>query len=186
MQTAIGIDPGLSNTALCFYSSNQVTMPHTECRNAGKAVPGLARFGRFGRLVDAVEGLCIEAAPDIVMLEGFSYASQGSVIVLAEFGSLLRLRLLSLSCQLVEVAPKELKKWATGKGFASKIQIVAALTKRYGVVYDTDDEYDAFALAKIGAQYRGWEEPKTANQAEVVRKLRERTEELGAAQGTDK
>lgn len=173
MQIAIGIDSSLSNTALCFYSPSQATTPHTECRNAGPVAPGMARFRRYEQLVNAIVDLCGEATPGIVTIEGYSYASKGrAILTMAEFGGLLRYRLALFDP--IEVSPAELKKWATGKGNANKTQVVVALTRRYGVEYSTDDEYDAFALAKIGAQYRGWEEPKAVSERAVVQKLGER------------
>lgn len=72
---------------------------------------------------------------------------------------------------ILEVPPTSLKKWATGKGNAKKVQVVTALVKRYGCEYATDDEYDAFALARMAAQVIGWDEPVTINQKAVIEKL---------------
>jgi crossover junction endodeoxyribonuclease RuvC len=174
-RVAVGIDPSLTNTAVCFYTPTQVTQPHTSCFSS-KPQDGLARIRRFTDLSDDIVVACSEADPAIVFVEGYSFGSKGNAgRWLAEFGGILRCRLLAtFGDAVVEVPPARLKKWATGRGNAKKLLVVAAIVKRYGAEYDTDDEYDAFALSRMAAQVLGWEEAATKFQANVVKDLRSR------------
>jgi crossover junction endodeoxyribonuclease RuvC len=131
------------------------------------------RFRRFTTIVDRVVSLIIEAEPAAVFLEGYSYGSKGrAVITLGEFGGVLRRDLLCRSPRglhmLVEVPPPTLKLFAAGRGNADKVAVATSLVRRYGVEYDTDHEYDAFAVARLGACCLGWDEPATAQQRKAV------------------
>jgi crossover junction endodeoxyribonuclease RuvC len=169
-RVAIGIDPSLTGTAVCFYTPGQATQPHAE-RYSSKPRPGLdGRIARYEGLVSRIIAPCVEAMPAIILIEGYSYGSKGKAILdIAEFGGLLRHGLLTeFDCPIIEVPPTALKKWATGKGNANKTQVVSAIVRRYGCDYDSDDEYDAFALARMAAQVLGWDGSQTANQSSVV------------------
>lgn len=70
---------------------------------------------------------------ELVYLEGYSYGSKGrSVVDLGENGGLLRWKLWKNEFQLIEVAPSELKKKATGKGTAPKEDMYEAFLKNGG------------------------------------------------------
>jgi crossover junction endodeoxyribonuclease RuvC len=92
---------------------------------------------------------------------------------IAEFGGLLRWRLTKLCSDVREVPPSTLKQFATGKGNANKTLMVASLTKRYGVEFSSDDEYDAYGLARLGACLLGWEKPANDGQKKAVAKMKE-------------
>lgn len=83
--------------------------------------------------------------PALVVIEGYSYNSRGSVVTLGEFGGILRSQLIERA-RLVEVSPNTLKKFVTGKGNASKIEVSSTLSQRYGLIFDNSDQYDALAL----------------------------------------
>lgn len=58
--------------------------------------------------------------------------------------------------------PGTLKRWATGKGNASKQDMkraVAALWPGHGLARVSADEIDALALAGVGAHWSGWDGP---------------------------
>ena len=57
---------------------------------------------------------------------------------------------------VVEVVPSTLKKYATGKGNASKDEVLAAVVRRYLDVNVTDNNVsDSLVLAAIGARFLG-------------------------------
>ena len=170
----IGIDPSLSNTAICRLFENGTHQMSTH--KAGKAVgPGvLPRISRLQSHAANIVADVVASQADLVMilLEGYSYSSRGSVILLAEFGGLLRAQL--RSCYLLdatrEVSPATLKQFVV-KGNAKKAAVIGALARRYGVQFDTDDEYDAFGLAKLAACAMGWETPSNEGQRKAVAKI---------------
>ncbi len=176
----VAIDPSLSNTAVCVYDG---TTADTQCFPT-KAVKGLQ--GRINRFRTVVEAICLKVAhavPRLVAIEGYGFCSQ-KANVQGEFGGILRDRLgLALPNNLLhvaEVAPATVKKFATGKGNAKKIHVVAAIVKRYGVEFKTDDEYDAYALARLAACVAGMKEPQNAKQREAVETVLKSYQPTGA------
>jgi Holliday junction resolvasome RuvABC endonuclease subunit len=67
----------------------------------------------------------------------------------------------------IKVPPSTLKKYATGRGNAKKIEVMLAVYKHFGKEFTDDNEADAYVLAKI-AQGHG----STQYQRDVVDKLR--------------
>lgn len=58
--------------------------------------------------------------------------------------------------RLIEVTPQTVKKYATGKGNASKDEVVIAVTRRYPhIPVANNNEADALVLAAIGARLSG-------------------------------
>lgn len=172
----VGIDPSLSNTAICCYwpATGEAKMV---CRTAGKPTDDLGgRIERYETFVDQILHVITRVGSPVgVLIEHYSFNSKNTrAWQTGEWGYLLRYRLYERRPTPVEIPPGTLKQFATGRGNASKTQVVAALTKRYGVEYKTDDEYDAYGLARLAACLAGLEEPETQWQAAVVAKLRER------------
>jgi len=57
-------------------------------------------------------------------------------------------RLIERGCYVYEVAPTQVKKYVTGKGNASKMEVMAAAIKRYpGMDIEDDNQADAVGLA---------------------------------------
>lgn len=67
----------------------------------------------------------------------------------------------------LKVPPSTLKKYATGRGTAKKVEIVLAVYKHFGREIRDDNEADAYVLAKIASGHGS-----TAYQRDVVEKLR--------------
>lgn len=161
-----GIDPSLSGTAVCVYRQDGTHEMHLfDSPAIGKTV--LERSNRYNRLCDSVcdivEG-CFDHYPKAVFIEGYSFASKGrSILTMVEFGWALRTRLLQEMVPL-EVPPSTLKQFATGKGNADKLAVCLAVQKRYGVYFNTTDQFDAYALARMAACHVGWDEQ--ANEAQ--------------------
>lgn len=174
---AVGIDPSLSATAVCrMESPGKFDM---ECFEASEPVKTLAgRMQRYEdlardvtrRIVLDSEGIVLDGA--IVCLEGYGSSARGNAQVpMIEFGATLRIRLLQTIPPL-EVAPASVKKFAAGKGNADKMAVALASQKRWGVTFETSDEFDAYVLAVIGLTLGGHWEPQTEQQREVIETLR--------------
>ncbi len=170
----MGIDPGLTALAVCCGVPGPdegalVEFPvHLfESKPRGRGVR--SRIARYAELTDYVMQVADRYAPRLVLVEGYSHASQGSAMLdLAEFGGFLRADLCELQADIWEVAPNTLKKFATGKGAGNKIQMVAAMTNRWGVGFGTDHEYDAYALARMASCIAELMYPETIAQREAI------------------
>lgn len=180
------IDPsqtGFAWSAMWWHDLNgavRLREDHAEhaTKSPGKGASPRARVARAGKItsrLDAVmyatggplegranhEGLCL--------IEGYSHNSRQGAHFLGEFGGLVRSWLLdSWMGAVVEVAPKQLKKFAAGKGNASKALVTSALSKRYDREFATDNAADAFGLLMLGLCVVGAREPETKAQREVV------------------
>lgn len=170
----IGIDPSLTGTAIVWDLGvpGNVTLRRISEPTRGSLVRN--RVARYVAIVDQVVSIA-NSQPDrvtVAYLEGYSFASKGNAgRWLAEYGGILRRSLLAADVPIVEIAPGALKKFATGKGNASKVAVATAIARRYDVQFDTDDEYDAYALYRLGLVAEGLDDVHTKQQAEAVAKL---------------
>lgn len=96
--------------------------------------------------------------PDLIVLEGYAYGRPNQAHQIGELGGVVRLRLRRESIPYVTVPPSTLKKYATGKGNASKDQVLIAAVKRSGIEFNNNDEADAWWLRQIGMAAYGGDE----------------------------
>ena len=156
------IDPSMGGTALAVLEAVAVGPPKLLLlqRIASKPAPTLrGRIERFAGIANRAWELLAEHQPELVFIEGYSFASQHGGEKLGELGGILRLRLL-VEAPMFEVPPAMLKKWATGKGNANKATVVSAVSQRHGMLLSNDDEADALALAHLAMMVR---EPTAAH-----------------------
>lgn len=162
----MGIDPSLTGMAVCVLGDDLVVTERFSSSPEGRTVR--ARIARYTHLTDLVMQVAERHTPRLVLLEGYSYGSEGSAkLYQAELGGFLRGDLCTLEADILEVAPGTLKKFATGKGVGTKVAVVAAVALRWGVQFATDDEYDAYALARMARCLAGLEEPANKAQCEA-------------------
>lgn len=177
MKHVIGIDPSLTNAAICFLYEDGTRKMQTYQADEPY---GTTVVDRIVRLYDHAAKIATTTRWDrkntlLLLLEGYSFGSKGNnFLTLAEFGALLRqqLRLCGTLELTREVAPSTLKQFVLGKGVGKKNQIGAHLAHRYHVLLNDDDEYDAFGLAKLAACVVGWDEPANEGQRKAVAKIR--------------
>ncbi len=143
MSVVIGIDPSLNNTAYCILGGSEPVI--------GKVAVGKRRgMERLFYIEGDIGALLVAYHPDLIVIEGYSYASTHQAHQAGELGGILR-RLFFRECiPWVEVAPPTLKKFVTGKGNADKNLVMLNVYKRWGVETGSDDEADAYGLAKAG------------------------------------
>lgn len=175
MRHVIGIDPSLTRTAVCcVYEDGTHGMITLKSSPPPKSKAVSLRIRRFYDHAKAISDVVLVDS-ELVLLEGYSYASKGSsVITLGEFGGMLRNQLAMCGTlgRTREVSPSTLKQFVLGKGVGDKDQIGANLTHRYGVLLNNNDEYDAFGLAKLAACVLGWDEPANEGQRKAVATIR--------------
>jgi crossover junction endodeoxyribonuclease RuvC len=175
----IGIDPSLTSTGIVVLRDGKVELAVTT-----KNKPALGTIDRvrliYERIVCVAESLTDGEkwqAPDLIVIEGFSYGSKGrSVFDIAYLGWRIREELERLRTEdnipWLEVPPSQLKKFATGQGNANKEIILQQVYKRWGVEFSDNNQADAYVLAQIGRAYLGDTEGLTAFQQEVITNLK--------------
>lgn len=90
-------------------------------------------------------------AKDKIIIEGFSYGSRGRGMSFQfGLGHYVRNELYKFGFDYEIVTPGQLKKFATGKGNASKDNMILPIYKKWGFEHESDNVRDAFVLAKIG------------------------------------
>ena len=140
--TYIGIDPSLTGTGMVAILPSG-TIDQVVFKTSLRGV------ARMSAITQAVENFTFRS-PSVICIEGFSYGSKGkAVFEMGGLGWILRLRMFLQGLHYFEVAPSQLKKYATGRGNAKKHEVAVAVAKRWGFEAKTEDEIDAFVLAKI-------------------------------------
>lgn len=155
----LGIDPSLARTGIGVLDyGDPVTARAEIVESTGKRADTIRdRDTRLNGIADAV----------------LAYATRSTVLVVIESGAFSRVggsnwdraglwwrivhRIHGRDLPVVAVAPTTLKKWATGSGRADKSDVSVALARLWPTVEaESNDGWDALALAHMGAQALGW------------------------------
>lgn len=147
-----GIDPSLSATGVVVSKPDDgpdaFTLKTFGSKFSGDNVKD--RIRRFEDLIARIVAHLENSAVTHIYLEGYSLASKFNVTLLAEFGGLLRWNLLDVG-EVTEIAPTTLKKFVTGAGNTKgKDLFAAAIVKRWGVMLDSSDAFDAYGAWRLG------------------------------------
>ena len=106
-------------------------------------------MGRLAWIRDAVLSLAVGNGADVVVLEGYAYARANQAHQLGELGGVVRLALADHGFAVVDVPPAVLKRLATGKGNASKDEVLAEAIRRLGYQGSDHNEADALWLRQL-------------------------------------
>lgn len=172
----LGIDPSLTATGIALVtldSSNRLEIrdrtPRIETRtlhSTGRSDATLAQ--RRARLGDITDGIIIAAhGADLVVIESPSLGQgrQGGQLDRHGLWWIAVERLLDSGHSLALVSPAGRAKYATGKGNASKTDVLLAADRRYPAAEIADDnQADALVLAAMGCRHLDWpidDMPKT-------------------------
>lgn len=168
----LAIDPSLTGTAVVIggpsgvYDIRRFSSHH-------RTDTVYHRIQRYRGLVAEVAAYIGCQSIDAVFIEGYSFASDVSrARYSAEYGGLLRASLLELTSDVYEIQPLALKKFAGGIGKGDKQRVIEGLKRRYNVRFETDDEYDAYGLYRLGLCVLGHVAPQGLAQCEVVEQIR--------------
>jgi Holliday junction resolvasome RuvABC endonuclease subunit len=122
--------------------------------------PKLRSEQRLVAVRDCLHDLIVEKfAKPVVVIEGYSFGSRNSQShSIGELGGVIKVMLYENDIRFVIVPPTVRAKFATGKGNASKHEVVSAVSARTGIVWSgkgSDDMCDAFVLEEMGRVYFG-------------------------------
>lgn len=157
-----GIDQSLTGTGVVVLDNGGVLLSHTLI-NPGK-LRGVERLAYISLTVgDIIRTYNVTNA----MMEGYSYDSVHRGMDLAELGGVLKLMLYTSKVHFKTPSPSQVKKFATGKGLATKERVMEAVEKNWGVKIIDDNIADAFVLAKI-AYVESTHKSVKRNEMEVV------------------
>ena len=161
-----GVDPSVRCTGYC--APDQST--HRITPTAGPDQPG-RRLDEIERML-AVTIKRHPPKPDLVVIEGYSIGSHRSTLLtLGEAGGVMRAALFRLGCDVMEVPPASLKRFATGRGNATKQQMIQAAIDQ-GVRGSCDDnEADAYHLARMGRIAHGLEQHQHDYELDAIANL---------------
>jgi crossover junction endodeoxyribonuclease RuvC len=139
-----------------------------------EAVGVIRSRARGPRRLAEIRNFILELASDceVVVLEGYSYASPNQAHQIGELGGVVRLGLYAAHVPYAEIPPAVLKKFATGKGNADKDAVLAAAIRRFGFQGEDNNAADAWILRAMGlAAYSEWDGGTTQFQAEALAKI---------------
>lgn len=121
-------------------------------RGSGTFAPTAKGMERLGIVLDTLVQICAFHA-DLVLIEGYAFAARGrAVFSIGELGGVVRYALYDSELPYVDIPPSNLKKFATGKGNASKDLVLVEAVKRLGYEGSSNDEADALwmlAMARV-------------------------------------
>jgi crossover junction endodeoxyribonuclease RuvC len=143
----VGIDPS-TRTGLVILDEDGEVITQKEITGIGKVDPK-----RMGTLIqDLVKHV---KKDDVIAIEGFSYGSQGQGTSFQYgLGNSIRIALWARKYDYLDIAPSQLKKFATGKGNAAKAAMIKPIKDNWGFSSSSDNITDAFVLAKIAYAVR--------------------------------
>lgn len=171
MTTILGIDPSMTSTgvAIIKVSGTGVTAhthrveskPPKRARGDKTPVTLIERHHRLELIAEAATCWPVPFALDVVMaiIEGPSYSSAGAgTWDRAWLWGTVVAKLHARDIPVVLIPPSTRAKWATGSGAAGKSPVGVHMSRMWPDIDPgiTDDEWDALALASMGAQHIGW------------------------------
>jgi crossover junction endodeoxyribonuclease RuvC len=146
----LGIDQSYSGLATTYLHDKQIN-------TAVKAFPpakygtGVKRLWEIQEYIQSTLDPFTMVDPDIVCIEGYAYGSKFGRELAGELSAAIRLALWEMKIEnILIVAPTLVKKFATGKGNASKTEVIAGIRKKWNYITDNDNIADSFTLAKVG------------------------------------
>mgnify|MGYP001167317652 FL=1 len=126
------------------------------------------------RMIDLTEQVLSHLEKDdVIAIEGFSYGSRGKGIAFQfGYGYSVQIALYTNDFNYLIVTPSQVKKFATGKGNASKDNMILPIYKKWGYEHSSDNVRDAFVLAQIARATKTSVE-LTKYQKEVINSLKQ-------------
>lgn len=137
----LALDLSLSATGVADALGTRTIKPTTT---------GVERLAEIRDEVLYVAGMAhTHTKVDLVALEGYSYGSPNRAHQLGELGGVVRLALHRAGLRWIVVPPSSVKKYASGKGNASKAEVLGAAIRKLDYAGFDDNEADALMLRAL-------------------------------------
>lgn len=117
---------------------------HFECNKT------VHKYARYFKYVDSLVSKVRQHNVDVAIVEGYSHAGKFVNYFQYEIGALVKGVLFKNNIPFIEVPPKSLKKYVTGKGNGKKSLMLLEVYKRWNFTTDNDNIADAYGLAEFG------------------------------------
>ena len=165
MCTVMGLDLSLTSTGVVLLKSDGTSQSMTI----------KSKFREEARLADLREKIMVAVKlhrPGLVVLEGYAFGRPNAMAALGELGGVIKCALFEERQPFLIVPPTRLKKYACGRGNTKKDEVRLAVFKRWGFEAPSNDEVDAYVLARIGLAYLGYDTDLIKPQLEVIQALK--------------
>lgn len=140
----VGLDLSLTGTGMAAITAGRLET--ATLRSTKKGVV------RLSDLRARLRAFLLTHKPELVVVEGYSFASKNSrAHSTGEWGGVARLLLHDMGFPFVNAPPSNLKLFATGSHNSRKPEIVMNLLKRWQVEVPREDEADATVAALVAA-----------------------------------
>ena len=152
----LGIDPSLTGTGVATAGGlHTITSKPSDTTLTGRRARLTTIVHELDNIVLGVKPWRFERIPNLIVIEAPSLAQKSQAGTLDRNGLwwLLVDRLHTLGIPVVEVSPSTLKKFATGKGNATKPDMRMALYQRAGLDCRDDNQVDAWWLRQVGLHF---------------------------------
>ncbi len=148
----VGIDPS-TKTGLVILDEKGNVIVQEEISATTDAEPQ-----RFIQTSDRIETHLQDQ--DKILIEGFAFGAKGKGVS-TQFGVgwSIREKLVRTETAYIDIAPSQLKKFATGNHQEKKENMILPIYKKWGFENDSDNVRDAYILAQIGRYLDGLETP---------------------------
>lgn len=143
----LGLDLSLTSTGYCLGGNTGIISTPTKGPE------------RLSRISNSIIDIIYDNPIDIVVIESYSFASRNSQAhSIGELGGAVRMRLWECGVSYVDIPPTCRAKFATGKGNASKNEVISSISAKTGIIWSgpgADDRCDAWVLEQMGLAYIG-------------------------------
>ena len=161
-----GIDLSLSATGVVILDSGGIV------KNTALISTKTKGMQRLHRIKSSMTKLITMYPPYIICVEGYSFGSKGRGIYgIGELGGVIRLYLYEHEHLYRDIAPKVLKKFASGKGNCGKEVVLKEVYKRWHFDVSDNNIADAFVLAKIAWHLENGTDTLTEFQKDCLGKI---------------
>jgi len=132
---------------------------HSHAGVTGVITPSTNGVERLDEVSESIIKIISLNAIDVALIEGYSFASRsGQAFSIGELGGVVRLSLFRAGIPFVEIPPTCRAKFATGRGNASKTEVVSSVSARTGIIWSGkggDDRCDAWILEEMAQTHLG-------------------------------